>query len=95
MVGNYEATRGQFLAAWMSNRRAIALSCLLSLDRIDAREQGSKRALPPTDDMIDMEQRRRTFWATFCSDRWASAGHGWSMAIHEDDASLLLSECVY
>ena len=71
----------------MCSRRATALVQMFGLDRIDSDDSGRRKILPPTDDWTEREERRRTFWAAFCNDRWASAGHGWSTAIDERQIS--------
>lgn len=72
----------------MSNRRSVALAQMLGLHQLDQQEG---RSLHKTyfRDEIDLEQGRRAFWASFCSDRWASAGTGLPKAIEVKDVSVL------
>ena len=72
----------------MNSRRATALCQMFGLDRLDSEDTSRRKMLPPAVDWIETEERRRTFWAAFCSDRWASAGHGWSTTIDEKQVSM-------
>lgn len=58
---------------------------MLGLQRLDGDGQDIKRILPPAKDAIELEERRRTFWAAFYGDRWASSGTGWPMVIEEKE----------
>lgn len=44
-----------------------------------------KQTLPPANDWIEQEERRRAFWGTFWADRCASLGTGWPMVTDEKD----------
>jgi hypothetical protein len=63
----------------------VRLAQMLGLQRLDAQGQEIKQILPPARDWIELEERRRTFWAAFYSDRWASSGKGWPMIIDENE----------
>ncbi|KAI9641400.1 hypothetical protein NHQ30_010202 [Ciborinia camelliae] len=84
IISNYEATNAYFSRAWMSTGRCARLCHMLSLQRLDA-EGGSsgKRLLPPPKDWIELEERRRTFWAAYYGDRWSSCATGWPMMFEE------------
>jgi hypothetical protein len=69
----------------MSNRRAVALAQMLGLHCIDKTNKTVPQLLPDSLDFAEQEERRRTFWSVFCSDRWASAGSGHPMSIDEKD----------
>ena len=69
----------------MSNGRAVRLCQMMGLDRLDNAQANAKKTLPPARDWTELEERRRTFWAAFCGDRWSSAGTGWAMNIVEED----------
>lgn len=59
-------------------------SCqMLGLDRIDNPHLVTKTILQPARDPVEIEERRRVFWAAFYCDRWASAGTMWSMMVDE------------
>jgi hypothetical protein len=68
--------------------RTVRLSQMLGLHRLDGENVHEKRnIMPPPKDWIELEERRRTFWAAFHGDRWASSGTGWPMVIDDDDVS--------
>lgn len=69
----------------MSTGRAVRLAQMLGLYRLDATGSEVKQILPPPRDWIELEERRRTFWAAFYGDRWASCGTGWPMLINENE----------
>lgn len=57
----------------------------IGLHRIDGNGLDVKQCLPPPRDWTEREERRRTFWMSFCQDRYASIGTGWPMTIDERD----------
>jgi Fungal specific transcription factor domain len=63
---------------------------MLALHRLDGDDTSGKNILSPPQDWIELEERRRTFWAAFYGDRWASAGTGWPMVIDDNDVSDLV-----
>lgn len=70
----------------MSTGRMVRLVQMLGLWRLDHDEADAKDYLPPPKDWVELEERRRTFWAAFYSDRFASSGSGWPMIIQEHEA---------
>jgi hypothetical protein len=60
---------------------------MLGLQRLDGQGQDVKQILSPPKDWTELEERRRTFWAAFYADRWASSGTGWPMLIDEKTVS--------
>lgn len=64
--------------------RLVQMMGLYSIDKDDFNVQ---KFLPPTKDIIDLEERRRTFWAAYYGDRVASVGSGLPMMIHESEVS--------
>lgn len=85
LVVNYESEAAVNARAWMSNRRANALSSMLGLHHIDGPEPERFTMLKPTKDLVELEERRRTFWHLFVCDRWASSGTGKSVYIKENE----------
>ncbi|KAB8291561.1 hypothetical protein EYC80_006362 [Monilinia laxa] len=84
IISNYEATNAYFSRAWMSTGRCARLCHMLSLQRLDAEGGFSgKKLLPPPKDWIELEERRRTFWAAYYGDRWSSCATGWPMMFDE------------
>ena len=88
MLCTYEFKNMYFPRAWMSVGRAARMVNMLSLNRVDGIGMDVKQGLPPPRDWIDREERRRTFWMTYCVDRYASIGTGWPMTIDERDVSI-------
>ncbi|KAK6595740.1 binuclear zinc transcription factor [Botrytis cinerea] len=85
LISNYEATNAYFSRAWMSTGRCARLCHMLSLQRLDAEGPfGGKKLLPTSKDWIELEERRRTFWASYYGDRWSSCATGWPMMFDED-----------
>jgi hypothetical protein len=88
LIANYEASKTLFSRAWMSVGRAVRLSQMLGLHRLDGENVHEKKnIMTPPKDWIELEERRRTFWGAFYGDRWASSGTGWPMVIADDDVS--------
>jgi hypothetical protein len=75
----------------MSTGRMARLIQMLGLHRLDIAQSDAKQILPPARDCIEQEERRRTFWAAFYGDRWASSGTGWPMIIQESEVCRPLS----
>lgn len=87
LLGNYEVRSTAFPRAWVNSGRSTRLVQMMGLHRLDGDVTDFKRAIPEAKDWIELEERRRTFWGAFCSDRWSSAGTGWPMSFHEQDVS--------
>ncbi len=83
IMSSYEAKKTFFSRAWLSVGRMARLVQMLGFHRIDSEDVNAKEILPPVRDWIEMEERRRCFWASFYGDRWASSGTGWPMIIDE------------
>lgn len=92
LIGCYEFKMMYFPRAWMSTGSGMRLALMMGLNRQDARGLDVKQTLPPPRDWTEREERRRTFWAAFCQDRYASAGTGWPMNIDERDVSFYLAQ---
>ncbi|GAM88475.1 hypothetical protein ANO11243_065080 [Dothideomycetidae sp. 11243] len=85
LLGMLEFKMTFFPRAWMSTGRACRLALMMGLHRLDSAGIDFKQCLPPPRDWTDKEERRRTFWMCFTSDRFASIGTGWPMTIDERD----------
>ncbi|KAH7114405.1 binuclear zinc transcription factor [Dendryphion nanum] len=81
----YEFKMMYFPRAWLSAGRAVRLTQMMQLHRLDGIGLDVKQCLPPPKDWTEREERRRTFWMAFCVDRYASIGTGWPMTIDERD----------
>lgn len=88
LIAFFETIHHSFIRGWMSARRAVGLCQILGLDRLDHPDVARFAILPPPRDYIDLEERRRTFWAAFGSDRWSGGGNGWGMSINADLVSI-------
>jgi hypothetical protein len=87
LICTYEFKQMYFPRAWVSAGRAVRLSQMMMLHRLDGTGLDVKQCLPPPKDWTEREERRRTFWGCFCIDRYASIGTGWPMTIEEKDVS--------
>ncbi|EWC48393.1 hypothetical protein DRE_02162 [Drechslerella stenobrocha 248] len=85
LLATYEYKLMYFPRAWMSSGRAARLCSMLGLNRLDGVGLDVKQCIPPPKDWTELEERRRTFWHAFCTDRYASIGTGWPMMIDEKD----------
>jgi Fungal specific transcription factor domain len=87
LIAIYEFKLMFFPRAWMSTGRAIRLAQMMGLHRLDGIGLEVKQCLLPPRDWTEKEERRRTFWLSFCIDRYASIGTGWPLTIEEKDVS--------
>lgn len=76
-----------FPRAWLSVGKASRLALMMGLNRLDGNGLDVKQSIIPPKDWTEREERRRTFWMAFCTDRYASIGTGWPMVIDENDVS--------
>lgn len=93
LIATYESSMAITTRAWMSNRRAVALAQMLGLHVVDKSDRSAFHLLPDPVDFAETEERRRTFWAVFHNDRWASAGSGHPMSVDEKDVSYYRKSC--
>lgn len=85
LLGTYEFKQMYFPRAWMSSGRASRMAMMMGLHRLDGAGLDVKQCVAPPKDWTEREERRRTFWMTFCIDRYSSIGTGWPMSIEESD----------
>ncbi|KAM0385121.1 hypothetical protein ACHAQC_011685 [Fusarium culmorum] len=76
LIGHFEAQHLWFSRASMSIARAIRLAHILGLHRLDGKNAAGL-TLPPARDFIEEEERRKTFWTVFTTDRITSSTGGW------------------
>jgi len=86
----FEFLHANFGHAWMNCGRAGRMAVYFNLLRLDEPHLFCKQTLTEARDWIDLEERRRTFWAAFMLDRIASLGTGWAGTLHEDDVTTFL-----
>lgn len=72
----------------MSLCRAIRVAQMLGLHRVDGDGIGAIPLLPSPRDWTEAEERRRTWWVIYCSDRLVSGSTGWPALINEQDVGL-------
>jgi hypothetical protein len=87
LLATYEFKMMFFPRAWMSSGRGSRMTQMMGLHRLDGTGLDVKQCLPPPRDWTEREERRRTFWMSFCVDRYSSIGTGWPMVIEERDIS--------
>lgn len=90
IIAMYEFKTMMFPRAWQSVGRATRLCQMMGLHRQDGQGLDVKQCIPPPRDWTEREERRRTFWAAFCNDRYASVGTGWPFTIDEKDITSFL-----
>lgn len=71
----------------MSLCRAIRIGQMLGLHRVDGEGVDAMSLLPPPQDWSEAEERRRTWWVIYCSDRLVSGSTGWPVMINQQDVS--------
>jgi hypothetical protein len=90
LLCTYEFLHANFGHAWMNCGRAARMSVYFNLMRLDEPHLFCKQTLVESRDWIDQEERRRTFWAAFMLDRFASLGTGWAATFNEEDITTFL-----
>ncbi|KAL8961982.1 MAG: hypothetical protein Q9193_001545 [Seirophora villosa] len=87
LIATYEFQCMFFPRAWASVGRAVRLVLMMGLNRLDldGASPAVKQVLPDPRDWTEREERRRTFWMAYCTDRYASMGTGWPLAMDERD----------
>ena len=73
----------------MSLCRSLRVAQMLNLHRIDQSDQIFPSTLAPPKDWSELEERRRTWWVIFCSDRFVSGTTGWPALINSQDVRTL------
>ena len=81
-----------FARAWMSLGRALRLAKALGLHRIDRLDTdlidtGFQLPLPPTNNLTEIEERRRTLWVAFVLDAYAGVRTNSPMTFHLSEVS--------
>ncbi|KAK5797763.1 hypothetical protein VI817_004054 [Penicillium citrinum] len=85
LIGSYEFRMIYFPRAWLSVGKACRLALMMGFNRLDGVGLDVKQSMFPPKDWTEREERRRTFWMAFCTDRYASIGTGWPVVIDEND----------
>ena len=90
LITTYEFLHANFGHAWMNCGRAARMAVYFNLMRLDEPHLFCKQTLVDAKDWVDQEERRRTFWAAFLLDRFASLGTGWAATFNDEDITTFL-----
>jgi hypothetical protein len=82
LIAIYKFLRMHYRRGWMSLGRTCRLVQLLGLHKIDSEERLTHGAETTRNNTSD-EERRRTFWMSFCLDRLVSMRNNWPLAFNE------------
>ncbi|KAH9205012.1 fungal-specific transcription factor domain-containing protein [Leptodontidium sp. 2 PMI_412] len=84
LIANFDAQRMHIKRAWMSVGKCIRLVQMIGLHRLDKHDSHTG-VVPEAEGFIELEERRRTFWAVYITDRFAYKVSGWSMGMNEHE----------
>ena len=87
VIATYEAKSMLFTRAAMSCSRAVRLSEMMGLHRLDGSAEEMSVTLLPPKDWAELEERRRVFWGVFCMDSHCSISTGWPFLIDASEVS--------
>ncbi|KAJ4236983.1 hypothetical protein NW759_000107 [Fusarium solani] len=95
LIANFEARNANFSRACVSLGRAIRMAQLLNLHQLDRDSNSSPPSIFPTimqppQDWCELEERRRTWWVAYVSDRLLFATSGLPALIDDQDVFTLL-----
>ncbi|KEY71252.1 hypothetical protein S7711_02359 [Stachybotrys chartarum IBT 7711] len=79
LVTIYELMRVQYRRGWMSAGRAFRLVQLMRLNEIDY-----STGMEEEKDLIEMEEKRRTFWVAYLLDRFINMHNGWPLTLSDE-----------
>ncbi|KAI8630514.1 fungal-specific transcription factor domain-containing protein [Xylariaceae sp. FL1651] len=88
-IVRYELTHKKIMRAWITVGRTVRLATILGLHLSNPEAEGSEvhRGLPPTTDPLLLEQRRRSFWALYICETYASSRARLPPLLQEDHIS--------
>ncbi|KZL80424.1 binuclear zinc transcription factor, partial [Colletotrichum incanum] len=90
LMAYFESQYLFFAQSSMSLCRAIRVAQMLGIHRVDGYSTEAMPLLPPPEDWSEAEERRRTWWVIYCSDRLVSGTTGWPVIINDQDISTRL-----
>lgn len=92
LLANFEGQQGLFPQGAMSQCRSLRMAQMLKLHQIDsgAKAATSLEPLEP-EARISLEEKRRTWWIVYCSDRFLSSITGWPSLIRDEDVRSAVS----
>ncbi|CVK85013.1 uncharacterized protein FMAN_01935 [Fusarium mangiferae] len=85
LIATYESHQLLFSRASVSLSKSVRIAQMLGLHRLDSPKQPTDPPLPPPANSFEIEERRRTWWVIFCSDRFVSGITGWPALVNEKD----------
>ncbi|KAH8799769.1 hypothetical protein F5884DRAFT_686650 [Xylogone sp. PMI_703] len=88
LLSYFEGSHLWFPRASVTIARCVRLVQMLSLHYLDPTDHlghAPQPTIPPARDWTELEERRRTFWMTFCADRLISSTTGWPLLINYRD----------
>ncbi|UPK95977.1 hypothetical protein LCI18_006912 [Fusarium solani-melongenae] len=85
LLATYESRNLLFSRASVSLSKSVRIAQMLGLHRLDSPQQPMDPPLPPPRDYFEVEERRRTWWAIFCSDRFVGGITSWPALVNEKD----------
>ncbi|KAL9030780.1 MAG: hypothetical protein Q9196_001130 [Gyalolechia fulgens] len=93
LIALYELQHTCFIRSWVSVSRATWLAHSLGLHRMDKRNSKSANnhslnLLPYTDDLMALEERRRTFWVVLQLNCFSNVGICWNSGMGFDHAEI-------
>ncbi|KAH8660168.1 fungal-specific transcription factor domain-containing protein [Xylariales sp. PMI_506] len=88
LLGYFEGQHLWFTRAAMSVSKSVRLAQMLGLYNVETAD--GRFALAPSNSWQEKEERRRTMWAIFCTDRMASSTTGWHPLIDAKQVSTFL-----
>jgi hypothetical protein len=89
LITYYEFTKINYRRGWLSAGhvfRLVQLSRLYSVDRPKL-----SGIAEDAEDLLAVEEKRRTFWVTYCLDRLLTVSNGATMTLGEDEVSFQFS----
>lgn len=90
IIATFEAKCMLFTRAALTSGKCVRLVGMMGLDRLDGEQDDIPPALAPATSWVELEERRRTFWAAFAIDAHASISTGWSSLINTADVGTCL-----
>ncbi|KAH7007469.1 fungal-specific transcription factor domain-containing protein [Ilyonectria destructans] len=85
LLATYESHQLIFSRASVSLSKSVRMAQMLGLHRLDSPQQPTDPPLQPPRDHFELEERRRTWWVVFCSDRFVGGITGWPALINDKD----------
>jgi hypothetical protein len=85
LISYFEAEQATFTRASISFSRSLRIAQMLGLHLLDRGDTVPLGDTVDIADVIELEERRRTWWVIFICDRFICATTGWPAQIDEND----------